>query len=475
MKKTQREASVRISLLALLVCIVIMAIFGIVVGTDIHVPLTLCCGFLLLYGVFYLHVPFASLSKSMIDGITGGLEVFLLLLLIGSTIGTWISAGTIPLIINYGLSLFSPKFFLLSVLVICSVLSVVTGSSWTTLGTVGIAFMGIGLGLGFNPAVTASAVIIGAYFGDKQSPMSDSTNYAAAVAETGLYDHVRSMLYTTGPAWLVSAVIFTVMGFQHNGDVDMGTVSSIQDGLSGAFHMSPILLLPLLIMIIMIIAKLPAIPTMMISALTGLILTMAFQGADIKSACSYFYSGFVGNTGDAVIDKLLTRGGMSSMYYTIGVMFWSLSMAGLMTSTGIIHAIVKEIQGLTKKRTGLILTHLVSGWLLTAISADIYLSMVLPAKALGKRYDELGLDRSVLSRTCEDSTTIVAPMIPWTTSGVFTATTLGVSVGSYLPYYFLGWFNPIFVLLCCLTGFGMIKAKHPVVTVDDTSEQSVKD
>lgn len=158
MKKTQREASVRISLLALLVCIVIMAIFGIVVGTDIHVPLTLCCGFLLLYGVFYLHVPFASLSKSMIDGITGGLEVFLLLLLIGSTIGTWISAGTIPLIINYGLSLFSPKFFLLSVLVICSVLSVVTGSSWTTLGTVGIAFMGIGLGLGFNPAVTANTL-----------------------------------------------------------------------------------------------------------------------------------------------------------------------------------------------------------------------------------------------------------------------------------------------------------------------------
>lgn len=460
MKHAQkREASTSVSLFVLLICILAMAYFAIGLGTDIHIPLATASGILMIYGVFYLHIPFQELMTSIVENIASAIEVFLILLLIGATIGTWISSGTVPLIIYYGLKIFSPQIFLVSVILICSIMSVVTGSSWTTVGTIGIAFMGIGEGLGFNPAMTAGAIVCGAYFGDKQSPMSDSTNYAAAVSKTGLYDHVRSMLYTTGPAMIVSAIIFFVLGLNHSGTADLAVVEEILDGISGAYNMTPALVLPMVIMIVLILLKVPAVPTMMICAASGLVFTMLFQGATLAECCGYLHSGFVGNTGNAMIDKLLTRGGMSSMYYTIAVMLWSLCMAGLMSSTGVIGAVMKLAESITKKRPGLILTHLVSGWLLTAISADIYLSMILPAKAFGEKYDEMDLDRSVMSRTCEDGTTIVAPMIPWTTSGVYTATTLGLASSTYLPYYFLGWINPIFVIICVFTGFGMLKPK----------------
>ena len=455
----EREATLGASLLMLLVCVIILSVAIIGLGQDVQVPLALCTGAMLIYASFYLRIKWADSAKAMVDSIATALEVMMIILLIGATIGTWIASGTVPIIIVYGLHVFSPKFFLVSILIICSILSVVTGSSWTTMGTVGIAFMAVGDGLGLNPAITAGCIACGAFFGDKISPMSDSTNYAAAVAKTDLYKHVFSMIYTTGPALVVSAIIFTVMGLSHGGSGDSEVISEMINGLNGAYNMSPVLLVPLLIMIVLIILKVPAIACMLICALTGVAFAMIFQGASLAGALGNFMSGFVGNTGVANVDRLLTRGGMSSMYGTLGIMIWSLALAGMLARCGVVRCLMQKAEKFTSNRVGLIVTHVISGFALSFVAADPYMAMVLPAEAFGEKYDELGLDRSVCSRTCEDSGTLVCPMVPWGTSGVYTAATLGVATTAYLPYYLMGFLTPLFSILCAISGFGMIKAK----------------
>lgn len=456
--KTEKTATLGPSVLMLLACIAILAYCIIGLGKDVHTPLALCTGLLMAYGAFYLNISWKSMAESMTESIASAIEVYLIILLIGATVGTWISSGTVPIIIVYGLNVFSPELFLPSILVICSIMSVVTGSSWTTMGTVGIAFMGVGEGLGINPAVTCGCIACGAFFGDKQSPMSDSTNYAAAVAGTDLYKHCRSMLYTTGPAIIISGIIFTIIGFTAGNTSDTAIIAEIIDGLNGAYNMTPLLLLPLVFMIVMIVGKVPAVPCMMICALLGVVFAVAVQGASMGDALGYFYSGFVGATGNATIDKLLTRGGMSSMYYTIAIMLWSLAMAGMMQRCGIISTLMHKAESLTRTRTGLITTHVISGYCLSYIAADPYLAMILPAKAFAAKYDEMGIDRCVMSRTCEDGGTVVCPMVPWGSSGVYTTATLGVATSAYLPYYFLGIINPIMSVVCAVTGFGIIKA-----------------
>lgn len=445
------------SIIMFLICVVILSGTIIGLGQDVQIPLMLCCGVLLIYGIYGLKIKFTELTKSMVESVKTAIEVMLIILLIGGVVGTWVASGTVPIIIVYGLKIFSPKFFLPSICIICCIMSVVTGSSWTTMGTVGVAFMGVGLGLGVNPAITAGCIACGAFFGDKISPMSDSTNYAAAVAETDLYKHVRSMLYTTGPAIIVSLIIFTIIGMGHEGG-DTSTIKAIIDGLSSAYNLNPALLIPLLIMIILIVIKVPALPCIGICSLLGIIFGMIFQRHTLAQGLGFLMSGYVGNTGLQEIDRIITRGGMTSMYGTIGIMLWSLSMAGLFIRTGMIDAIMEKLRKATKSRVGLIMTHLLSGYVLSFVAADPYLAMIIPARAFGTKYDEMRIDRSVTSRTCEDSGTLVCPMVPWGTSGVYTATTLGVATTAYLPYYLMGYINPIFVVICAISGWGIIKA-----------------
>ncbi len=457
-KKEERKSTLGMTMLMLLLVVIILAAGIIGCGFDAHVPITMSCGVLMIYGVCYLRIEWTELRDAICNSASASMECMIIILLIGCTVGTWVSSGTVPMIICIGLKVFSPKFFLVSILVICAVMSMITGSSWTTMGTVGIAFMGVGYGLGINPAITAGAIVCGAYFGDKQSPLSDTTNFAAAVAKTNLYKHVHSMWYTTGPAFAISAIIFLVLGFQSSGTVDNTAIAELIDGLNAAFNFHPILILPLIMMIVLIAIKFPAIPTLLLCSVVGAAFTMIFQGATVAQAGSYWYSGFVGDTGNATIDSLLTRGGLSSMYYTVALMIVSLAMAGLMERCGIIENLMARIEKLTKSRVGLVASQLVSGYCLSYIAADPYLTMLLPANAFGDSYDEHGLDRSVLSRTLEDSGTLVAPMVPWGSNGVYAATTLGVATTSYLPFYFMGFITPIFSILCAITGFGMFKA-----------------
>lgn len=433
-------------------------IYGVLVlEQSPHIPLIFSTVVIMLYGIMNGNT-WQEMRIGMIESISESIEAILIICLIGVTIGTWMAGGTVPAIIYYGLQVFSPRFFLVSVVVLCSVMSLVTGSSWTTIGTIGVAFMGISAGLGIPAGMTAGAVICGAYFGDKQSPLSDSTNFAAAVAKTDLYEHTRSMIYTTGPAYLMSLAIFLILGLKYGGQsTDISQIQAITAGLKDGFYMGPVLLLPLLLLLILIIRKFPAIPTMIIASALGLVCAVFIQGENMEEGMHYMYSGYTGTTGIEAVDTLLTRGGLTSMTGTVTLMLMSLSLAGVMRTTGIMNVILERTGKLTENSIGLIIVTWVLTFLLSFFAADPYLAMILPANILGTKYDELGIQRSVMSRTLEDGGTIVCPMVPWGTNGIYCAQTLGVSVGTYISYYFLGMMTPVVMLFCAVTSVGVRK------------------
>lgn len=449
-KPTFGEALVPIilSVIVLLVCIVGL-------GTDPHVPLFLACVICAVFA-FYLGSDWKTIEEGIFRGIQSALLPMVIILLIGMTVGGWIAAGTVPYIIYWGLKLINPTWFLLTTCLMCCIMSMCLGSSWTTAGTLGVALMGVGYGLGIPPAMTAGAVVSGSFFGDKQSPLSDSTNFAPAVAGTTLFEHINSMIYSTGPAIVISLIIYGVLGLRfRGGQVDTENINLILNTLESNFNLNIGLLIPLIVLIVLIVKKVPAIASMSIAALLGLIFAITFQGSSFGQAIKYLHYGYVGTTGIGVVDKLLSRGGLHSMLWTISLMFVSLAMAGILEKTGALEAILDKLRSLTKSVFGLITTTLFSVLTLNFFAADPYLAMLLPAKTFGKSFDEKGIDRKVLSRTLEDTGTLGCPMVPWGTSGVFMATTLGVATLSYLPYYFLGLVTPIVSMILAATGIGI--------------------
>jgi NhaC family Na+:H+ antiporter len=448
------------SSLVVMIIAVGLLIYGVaVLGQNPHVVLLFSCAVLLLYGLL-IGVPWKDMRASILKSISESIETMLIICLIGILVGVLMASGTVPTIIYYGLKIFSPSFFLPSVLLLCALMSITTGSSWTTIGTIGIAFIGISYGMNIPIGITAGAIICGAYFGDKQSPVSDSTNFAAAVAKTGLYDHTRSMLWSTTPSFLVSLIIFTIIGTHYqSGSIDAAQIRVITDGIADTFWTNPVLLIPLVVMIVMILKKMPAIPTMMIAIGLGLIEMFFFQHQSPAEILQYMYSGFASDTGIETVDRLLTRGGLTSMTSTVALMLMSLMMAGLMQADSIMDLILSRLGRITGTRFGLIATTLISCIVLSFFASDPYLAMLIPANVLGEKYDELGLDRSVLSRTLEDGATIICPMVPWGTNGIYCANALGISVSTYLPYYFMGWLTPVFSLILAAADIGCKRAE----------------
>ncbi len=459
MKKGILTPTFTTNIIALLAAVLIL-IYGVAfLGQNPHVVLLFSCSILLVYGLL-IGKTWLEMRENIIKSISESIETMLIICLIGILVGVLMASGTVPTIIYYGLRIFSPSWFLPSTLILCAIMSISTGSSWTTIGTIGIAFLGIGYGLGIPVGITAEAIICGAYFGDKQSPVSDSTNFAAAVAKTDLYAHTRSMIYSTAPSFVISLIIFTIIGARyHIASIDESQLLQITSGIQQVFKLTPILLIPLVVMTVMIIKKMPAIPTMLIAIGIAILEMFIFQHQSFSEILSYMYSGFISNTGNAAVDRLLTRGGLTSMTSTVALMFMSLMMAGLMQSTNIMDSVLNKLEKATSSQFGLIATTLISCILLSYFAADPYLAMLIPANVLGKKFDDLGLDRSVLSRTLEDGATIICPMVPWGTNGIYCASTLGISVLAYLPYYFMGFLTPLFSLLLAFTGIGIKKKK----------------
>lgn len=427
----------------------------VVLKVSPHIPMFLALIVCILFA-FYLKYPWSEIEKAINQGIFIGLLPMLIMILIGMVIGSWIACGTVPYIIHLGLQIISPKWFLFTSLITCSVMSFFIGSSWTTAGTVGVALMGIGYGLGIPPAMTAGAVISGAMFGDKQSPLSETTNFAPAVAETTLFEHIHSMLYSTAPAYIITAIIFIILGFNFGGEtLDNGKIELIANTLQNSFYFSPILLIPPVILIIIVVKKVPAILGMGIAVLLGFIFSIIFQGIGLIDIFNYMHYGYIGQTGVEVVDALITKGGLNSMMWTISLMFLSLPMGGLLEKTGTLEAILNKLSNMVKSTLGLVTTTLISVLVLNFVTADSYLPMLLAGRTFKPAFDKLKIHHKVLSRSLEDTGTLGSAMVPWAMNGVFMASTLGVSTFSYLPYYFLGILTPFVSVILAATGIGI--------------------
>lgn len=397
-----------------------------------------------------------KLEQVIIDTLNGTLQSMLIFCIIGIVIGMWILSGIVPTMIYYGLKIISPKIFLVTACLIAAIISLATGSSWTTVGTVGIAIMGMGHGLNIPLPIVAGAVVSGAYFGDKLSPLSDTTNLASGVVNVDIFEHIKAMLATTGPSLIIALIIYGILGMKYSSSsLNSESLNIIFEGLNNEFVISPFLLIPPLFIILMVVKKIPAIPGLIISALIGIALAIFVQGAEMGEVIGSAHYGYISNSGIDVIDELLSGGGLDSMMWPLSLVFISMSLAGIMEGAGMIDAIAKKILSYSNSRGGLILATVLTSISVNLVTGDQYLSIVFTGKMYNDEYKKQGLHPKILSRTLEDSGTLTSPLVPWGACAVFMATTLKVSTLAYLPFTFLNLINPMIAIIYGYTGLFM--------------------
>ncbi|OBT08111.1 Na+/H+ antiporter NhaC [Shewanella sp. UCD-FRSSP16_17] len=398
-----------------------------------------------------------QMERGIIKSIGVATGALLILFTVGSLIGTWILAGTVPTMIYYGMQILHPQYFYAASCILCAVVAISIGSSWTVAGTIGIALIGIASAMGLDINITAGAIISGAYFGDKMSPLSDTTNLAPAVAGSNIFSHIKHMTWTTVPSIIIALIVFTFLGL--SADVSSfnselgGTLTLLENTYQPGLH----LLLPLLVVLFLANKKMPAFPTVIIGTLAGAICAAIFQFdnvityvndpqllpviAIIKGIWIAMFDGYVANTGDTVLDNLLSRGGMSSMVTTVWLILCAMAFGGVMEVTGLLARLLESIMNLVTGTSSLIITTLGVCIGANVITADQYIAIVLPGRMLKMEYQKRKLAPVNLSRSLEDSATVTSPLIPWNTCGAFMASTLGVATIAYLPY-------AIFNLVC---------------------------
>lgn len=434
---------------------VIIILGTIIWGIEPHVPIVLACVVAALMAARCGH-SWNSIVAGMLDSIGRAMEAMIIVMVVGMLIGTWVLAGTVPAMVYYGLDLISPSAFLVVGAILCAIVGLATGSSWTASGTVGVSLMGIAMGLGINPALAAGMVISGAYMGDKWSPLSDSTNIAAATAETPLYDHVRSMMSTTLPSFILALVIYGIIGIRFkSGSYDPTRVIQIQEALSNQFYISPILILPTLFVIFAAVKRIPAIPSLLSAAAIGGIFAMIFQQASFSDVLGAFHYGYSCETGNAIVDKLLNRGGLDSMMWTISLIIFALTFGGILEKAGFTETILERIVKRVKSVGGLVATTIITGIACDFILTDQYLAILVPGRMYAKAYDDMGLRRDFLSRTLEDGATLWSPLVPWNGCGAYQAATLGVSNWAFLPFAFMNLINPIVAIVFSYLGIAV--------------------
>ena len=405
--------------------------------------------------------------KAIEDGIRRSLSVsmgaILILLVVGALIGTWILAGVVPTMIYYGLLVLSPAVFYATACVICAFVSVATGSSWTTAGTIGIALVGIATAQGLNLGLAAGAIISGAYFGDKMSALSDTTNLAPAVAGTDLFTHIRHMAWTTGPSIAAALVLFTAAGFVAPAPATTAELAVVLEALDAQYALGPHLLVPVALVLALVLRRVPALPALLAGALAGAVFAGLFQGdtvvafvaepglsrpvAIVKGCWIALFDGFALDSGNAALDDLLSRGGMSSMLTTIWLVMSAMVFGGVMESTGQLEAVARRILRAVRSAGSLTLATLATAFGTNVVTSDQYISIVLPGRMFRAEYVRRGLDPCNLSRTLEDGGTITSVLVPWNTCGAYMAGTLGVATLTYAPFCFFNLINPVVAAL----------------------------
>lgn len=457
-----------------LIFLIVALIYGLrVAGSDPHIPIFTSAMVAVAIAVFVLKYKWEYISDGIFETIKMSLEAVIILMIIGMVVGSWITAGIVPAMIYYGLQIISPKIFLIASLIICSIVSLCTGSSWSTAATVGIAIIGIGEGLEVPREITAGAIISGAYFGDKLSPLSDTTNLAPAMAGSKLFDHIRHMLWTTVPSYIISLILFGIIGLKYgNKALNTQGINEILNTLKDSFYISPILFVVPILVLVLIAKKVPAIPALFLGSLLGGGAGMIFQRNSLATFMNSLHFGYTSETGNAMVDELLSRGGMDSMMWTVSLILCAMVLGGVMERTRMLNVIAEKILSYAKSTGGLVVATIISPIFVNLVASDQYLSIVIPGRMFKKVYEERGLSAKNLSRCLEDSGTLSSPLIPWNTCGAYMIATLGVAPWIYVPYCFLNIINPIISIIYGFTGFSMVKIEKeiPLETSDDAEK-----
>ena len=416
----------------------------------------------------YLGHSWDAMMESVSSKMAKAWPALLILLMVGFLIGSWMVGGTIPMMIYYGLKIINPQFIALIALVVTAIVSLCTGTSWGSAGTIGVAFMGVAIGMEANLAMVAGAVVAGAYFGDKMSPLSDTTNIASMITGVNIFTHIKNMIWTTGPAFLLAATVYLIFGLGNSNSGEVPEkVAVITGQLEAGFDFNLLLLVPVLVVIIGAAMRFPTIPVMFVAAIMAIVNAMVFQGATMQNSIQSILNGFkldmiskpdwAGIEPLADMNRLLERGGMNSMLGTLLICFCAILFAGIMGVSGSLETITERVLRNVKSRFGLIASSIGIALGTTAVTSNGQISLIMPGEVLRPAYIKRGLHPKVLSRTLEDSVSVTECLMPWTAAGAYMAGTLGVATLSYLPWAVLNWSGMIFALILAATGIGITK------------------
>ncbi|MCA1371460.1 Na+/H+ antiporter NhaC [Bradyrhizobium sp. BRP14] len=448
------------------------ALFGNEASSGPNQIALLFCGIVAACIAYKNGLPWTGIRQAVVDGIATGLPAILILLAVGALIGTSAMSGTIVSMIYYGLKLLSPSYFYATTALVCAVVAFSIGSSWTVAGTIGIGLMGIAANMGLSPAITAGAVISGAYFGDKGSPLSDTVNLATATAGSDIYSHIRESLWTSIPALSISLLIFGFLGQPANFDSTQALAK-----IDGTVSVSLWSFLPLLLVFLSSIFRLPPFVAIFAGALAGALVgvvhdpervaafaaarDLPFGLALLKGAWSALANGYVSSTGEKSIDLILTRGGMSSMMNTVWLIVAALAFGAVVEHAGLLRRLIEPLVARTKSAAGLISTVVGTSLLSNVLTSDQYISVALPGRLFGPSFADRGIAPVVLSRVVGDSATVTSPLVPWNSCGAYMAAALGISTAAYAGFCFFNILNPLIAIAFGLFGWRMVRTRAP--------------
>ena len=440
--------------------LVIIATGLFVLGVSLHILLFACLIWTGLHSRLLGH-DFVAIRGMMSGGIRRALPAIYIFLLIGLLIAALMQSGTVAALIYHGLALLSPTWFLATGLVLCSVMSVATGTSWGTAGTLGVVLIGIGGAMGIPLPLVAGMIVCGATFGDKLSPVSDTTNLAAMSAGTSLFRHIGSMMYTTVPAFVVSLLIFIALGRGYaDNALPTAAIVEIQQALSSSYGLNLLItLLPLLVMLTLSLRRFPAEVAMTASVVVAVLVAILYQGQSAVTVLNNLWSNQAGTTGIASLDELLGRGGMLSMSWTLLLSLMALALGGMLFAAGFLQALLQGIILRLKRTASLVASTIGAGILGNMGMGEAYITIILNSQLFRPAFEEKGIDNAVLSRSVEEGATMSTGLIPWTTAGAFYAATLGVPVLAYLPYAFLNYLNPLISIVMAALGLGLLRGR----------------
>ncbi|ARD76174.1 sodium:proton antiporter [Staphylococcus xylosus] len=427
-----------------------------VLEKEPHIPLLIGTAVAILITMLHGY-EFSEVEEMMYKGIRHALPAIVIIILVGLVIGSWIGSGVVATMIYYGLQLIDPRYFLAVVIILCGIVALAIGSSWSTMATVGVASMGIGISMGISPGIVAGAVICGSYFGDKMSPLSDTTNLASGLTGVDLFEHIKHMFYTTIPALVISLIAFFFIGQRFGGrNFDAKNINDILATMQDNFLITPWLLLIPIIVIALVVVKVPAIPAICVGIILGFFAQIFLQGGSITEALTALQTGYTIESGNKLVDELFNRGGLESMFYTISLTLVAMTFGGVLEYSGMLTALIAVILKVAKSTGSLIASVIISCIGTNFTCSEQYISIIVPSRMYINTFKDKKLHPKNLSRALEDGGTLTSVFVPWNTCGVFIASTLGVSVVEYAPFAILNYTVPIISIIFGYIGFKII-------------------